>query len=191
MGSTKEKTCDSSKSSLTRDSPIVHNFKKMSSTTFSVPQARIDLHNDSLSLSQRYRALFALKHHACLSPPTTATIPAIEAIASCLAETSSALLKHELAYCLGQTRNPASVPPLRRALLNFEEDAMVRHESAEALGALSDIESLDILRQRRDDIHEKIVVRETCEIAIGKIEWEISQRGSESVKTRLVLFFSN
>ena len=156
----------------------------MSLPAFSVSQARTDLHNSSLSLSQRYRALFALKHHACLSPPTAATLPAIEAIASCLADTPSALLKHELAYCLGQTRNSAAAPPLRKALLNFEEDAMVRHESAEALGALNDIESLDLLRERRDDVNEKKVVRETCEIAVGRIEWEISQQGRENIKKR-------
>lgn len=89
-----------------------------------------------------------------------------------------------MAYCLGQTRNPAAAPPLRTTLLDFEEDDMVRHESAEALGALNDIDSLEILRQRRDDIYEREVVRETCEIAVGRIEWEISQRASESVKTR-------
>lgn len=62
---------------------------------------------------------------------------------------------------------------------------MVRHESAEALGALGDEGSLALLRQRRDDQGEKEVVRETCEIAVGRIEWEISkERQSERLHKR-------
>lgn len=49
---------------------------------------------------------------------------------------------------------------------------MVRHEAAEALGALGDQESLELLRSRRDDVGELTVVRETCEIAVGRLEWE-------------------
>jgi deoxyhypusine monooxygenase len=143
------------------------------------------LQNESLPLAQRYRALFGLKHHACQHPPTAYTHPAIAAIASAFA-TPSALLKHELAYCLGQTRHAeAAAPALRKALLDFAEDDMVRHESAEALGALGDVYSLQILKERRDDGAEKEVVRETCEIAVGRIEWEGSLRGKEGrVKER-------
>ncbi|TKA54085.1 Deoxyhypusine hydroxylase, partial [Cryomyces minteri] len=57
-------------------------------------------------LAYRFRALFSLKHLACLDPPTEQTIPAIKAIAAGFSS-PSALLKHELAYCLGQTRNAA------------------------------------------------------------------------------------
>jgi deoxyhypusine monooxygenase len=40
----------------------------------------------------------------------------------------SALLKHELAYCLGQTKNVTAVPTLESVLANESEDPMVRHE---------------------------------------------------------------
>lgn len=40
----------------------------------------------------------------------------------------SALLKHELAYCLGQMQNPSAVPALESVLQNTSEDPMVRHE---------------------------------------------------------------
>jgi deoxyhypusine monooxygenase len=40
----------------------------------------------------------------------------------------SALLKHELAYCLGQMKNPASLPTLGSVLKDTSEDPMVRHE---------------------------------------------------------------
>lgn len=41
---------------------------------------------------------------------------------------SSALLKHELAYCLGQMNNQLALPSLERVLKDETEDPMVRHE---------------------------------------------------------------
>lgn len=67
---------------------------------------------------------------------------------------------------------------------------MCRHEAAEALGALSDKESLAVLRSMRDDQEEPEVVRETCEIAVGRIEWEHSRVGEgEKLRTRFVEFY--
>ena len=40
----------------------------------------------------------------------------------------SALLKHELAYCLGQMKNPNALPVLESVLADEKEDPMVRHE---------------------------------------------------------------
>ena len=149
-----------------------------------VSKLHIALVDESLPLSHRYRALFGLKHHACLNPPTDLSLPAINAIASAF-DTPSALLKHELAYCLGQTKNLLAAPCLREVLQNRSEDAMVRHESAEALGALGDEKSLDLLRRRRDDPKEIGVVKETCEIAVERIEWELSeQKKSERIQKR-------
>ncbi len=129
----------------------------------------------------RTTSLFSLKHLACLHPPTEKTIPAIEAIAAAFTS-PSALLKHELAYCLGQTRNLAAVPFLRHVLEDKAEDPMCRHEAAEALGALGDVDSLELLRSLRDDGTEVEVVRETCDIAVERIEWE----NSESKKREVV-----
>ena len=52
---------------------------------------------------------------------------------------------------------------------------MCRHEAAEALGALSDAGSLDLL-EKYCDVREVEVVRETCEIAIDRIKWAISDK---------------
>jgi len=152
-----------------------------------VPGLRKILTCESISLAQRFRALFSLKHVACLQPPTGETIPAIKAISAAFTSPST-LLKHELAYCLGQTRNLASVPFLRHVLEDKDEDPMCRHEAAEALGALGDMNSLDILRSMRDDEKEVEVVRETCDIAVERIEWENSeQRERENVQQRWAL----
>lgn len=135
-------------------------------------------------LARRFRALFSLKYLASLKPPTDQTVPAIEAIAAAFTS-PSALLKHELAYCLGQSRHGAAVAPLRHVLEDKQEDAMCRHEAAEALGALGDAESLALLKELRDDAQEVEVVRETCDIAVDRIEWEHSlQRKQEQLKQR-------
>jgi len=138
--------------------------------------------SESSPLALRFRALFALKHHASQQPPTLQTKLAVDAIAAAFT-TPSALLKHELAYCLGQTRNDHATPYLRSVLENRHEDTMCRHEAAEALGALGDRVSLNILKARRDDETEEVVVRETCEIAVERVQWEHStQRASEKLK---------
>lgn len=137
---------------------------------------------ESNPLAVRFRALFSLKHIASQNPPDAQTIPAIDAIAAGFAS-PSALLKHELAYCLGQTRNDAAIIHLTRVLKDMEQEPICRHEAAEALGALGDQSSLDLLRERRDDPREEAVVRETCEIAVDRLEWEQStSRKDERLK---------
>ena len=151
---------------------------------------RKTLTSESAPLAHRFRALFSLKHHASQQPPTTLTLPAIAAIAAAFAS-PSALLKHELAYCLGQTRHLEAVPYLRKVLKNKGEDPMCRHEAAEALGALGDTGSLEMLKGLRDDAQEAEVVRETCEIAVERIDWEHStRRKTEVLRERCVSFTS-
>jgi deoxyhypusine monooxygenase len=134
---------------------------------------RKSLTDEGNSLAVRFRALFSLKHLA--TQPETA-LAAIRAIAAALSS-QSALLKHELAYCLGQTKNPAVVPFLRAVLAQADEEPMCRHEAAEALAAVGDVDSLDLLRAYRDDAEEPSVVRETCDVAVAKLEWEQSAEG--------------
>lgn len=149
-----------------------------------VASLRNTLTSEEIPLARRFRALFSLKHLACLNPPTEQTLPAIEAIAAAFTS-PSALLKHELAYCLGQTKNLKSVPFLRHVLEDRKEDSMCRHEAAEALAALGDSGSLALLKGLRDDPNEPEVVRETAEIAVDRIVWEGSKEGkAEKLRTR-------
>ena len=153
---------------------------------------RAILLSETAPLARRFRALFSLKHLASRMPPTPDSLAAVAAIAAALVPSASALLKHELAYCLGQTGSrEAAAPHLRRVLADAGEDAMCRHEAAEALGALGDADSLGMLRERRDDEGEPDVVRETCEIAVERILWEMDAEGrrTETLKIRLVRRF--
>lgn len=139
------------------------------------------LTSEAVPLARRFRALFSLKHLAC-QPGSPRTIAAIQAIAAAFTS-PSALLKHELAYCLGQTKNLEAVPYLRMVLENKREDAMCRHEAAEALGALGDVGSVEIMKQMKADTNEPVVVRETCDIAIDRIIWETSKsKETENLK---------
>ncbi|RMJ22202.1 hypothetical protein PHISP_06921 [Aspergillus sp. HF37] len=154
----------------------------MEGTDGPVLKLRKVLTSESEPLARRFRALFSLKHLACLQPPSDQTLPAIQAIAAAFAS-PSALLKHELAYCLGQTRNPDAVSFLRVVAKDPAEDAMCRHEAAEALGALGDRGSLGILEKLRDDTQEQDVIRETCDLAVDRILWENSEQSkSEKLK---------
>lgn len=149
-----------------------------------IPPLRSALTSEQTPLAIRFRALFSLKYHASEHPSTPYTVPAIHAIAAAFSS-PSALLKHELAYCLGQTKNLDSVPFLRSVLEDRGEDSMCRHEAAEALGALGDWDSLELLRSLRDDAQEVEVVKETCDIAVERVEWEHSaERNAERLQDR-------
>ncbi|CAG9997516.1 unnamed protein product [Clonostachys byssicola] len=143
-----------------------------------VAALRESLCSEATPLPLRFRALFSLKHVAKTSDDPATAVAAIEAIAAGFSS-PSALLKHELAYCLGQTANTASVKPLRAVLADLKEDPMCRHEAAEALGALGWADNLDILKEYRDRAGEDISIIETCEIAIDRIEWENSKARQE------------
>ncbi|KDQ15021.1 hypothetical protein BOTBODRAFT_32026 [Botryobasidium botryosum FD-172 SS1] len=122
-------------------------------------------------LPERFRALFTLK--------AIGDQRAVGIIAKGFRD-SSALLKHELAYVLGQISDPSAVPVLSAVLEDKSEDPMVRHEAAEALGALSSVESIPLLKKYTTD--QEQCVRETCEIALDKIEWDRSEEAKQLKK---------
>lgn len=154
------------------------------SSVATIQSLRDSLCSETTPLPLRFRALFSLKHLAKESKGSAASLAAIDAIAAGFSS-PSALLKHELAYCLGQTGNAAAGPYLHKVLSDVQEDAMCRHEAAEALGALGNADDLDILRQFRDREGEEKVIVETCEIAIDRIEWENSeQKKQEKLRQR-------
>lgn len=111
-------------------------------------------------LTQRFRALFTLRN---LGGPE-----AIEWISKAFSD-ESALLKHELAYCLGQMQDRRAIPTLTAVLKDTRQEAMVRHEAGEALGAIGDSVVLDLLKEYSQD--PVIEVAETCQLAVRRLEW--------------------
>lgn len=104
-------------------------------------ELRLCLLDEDARIFDRYRAMFALRNRG--GPE------AVEALSAACTTSSSALLKHEVAYVLGQMQDARAVEELRNVLGNAQEHAMVRHEAAEALGSIAAPECLELLRQVR------------------------------------------
>lgn len=143
----------------------------------------------STPLHTRFRALFTLKS-LCVSPvDVSRSASIIDLIGSGLsAPTTSALLRHELAYVLGQIGSAHAVPVLERTLSDVSgQEEMVRHEAAESLAAIGELsdETIELLQHfakagGRGGDDDGRVVRETCEVALAKIAWNQSEEGRES-----------
>jgi len=78
------------------------------------------LNDKNRSLAERFRALFTLRN---IGGQT-----AIDCITACFGD-PSALLKHELAYCLGQMLDTYAIPALAAVLKDVNQEPMVRHEA--------------------------------------------------------------
>ncbi|CAB3253664.1 unnamed protein product [Arctia plantaginis] len=133
------------------------------------------LNDSSRPMKERFRALFTLRN---LGGQT-----AIECISQCFSD-KSVLLKHELAYCLGQMQDERAIPVLRSLLEDKEQDPIVRHEAAEALGAIGDPKLRDILEKYMED--PAVEVAETCQIALHRLNW-VANSDEESQSKSLYL----
>ncbi|NXT91954.1 DOHH hydroxylase, partial [Anhinga rufa] len=111
-------------------------------------------------LPARFRALFTLRNLGGRA--------AVDWISRAFGD-GSALLKHELAYCLGQMQDEAAIPVLIRVLEDTGQEPMVRHEAGEALGAIGNPDVLDILKRYSED--PVVEVAETCQLAVRRLEW--------------------
>ena len=81
----------------------------------------------------------------------------------------SVLLKHEVAYAIGQMRDPEAIEVLRNLLEDTEQHPVVRHEAGEALGAIGTDECLALVEPFVEDPSQE--VRETCQLAVARIKW--------------------
>ncbi|XP_041978433.1 deoxyhypusine hydroxylase [Aricia agestis] len=130
------------------------------------------LNDPQRPMKERFRALFTLRN---LGGET-----AIKCISECFKD-ESVLLKHELAYCLGQMQDKRAIPILRSILENKNEDPIVRHEAGEALGAIGDPNLLELLEKYQHD--PAVEVAETCQIALQRLNW-ISKDDSKDKLSR-------
>lgn len=126
--------------------------------------------DQAVPMKARYRALFTLKNLGGQD--------AVKNIGKGFQD-PSALLKHECAYCLGQMQDTSAISILIDVLKNLKEDPMVRHEAGEALGAIgqSTDEVQSVLNEFAKDPHPEVA--ETCQLALGRLEWLEQQKKSE------------
>ena len=130
-----------------------------------VSNLRNTICDEDEKMFQRMRALFALRN--------IGGEESVDALAAAFGS-ASALLKHEIAYVLGQMQDDHAVPHLIERLEDLDEDVMVRHEAAEALGAIGNRSAMTTLEKFVND--EEIVVAESCEVAIDLLNWVSSKR---------------
>ncbi|EDO39972.1 predicted protein [Nematostella vectensis] len=115
------------------------------------------------SLTKRFRALFTLRN--------LGGKVAIEHISKCFND-PSALLKHELAYCLGQMQDPDALP----ILIRTGEDLGVQYLTGEDLGVQYRTgEDLGVQYLTGEDLG----IAETCQLALQRIEWLQTQKDDE------------
>ncbi|XP_050670830.1 deoxyhypusine hydroxylase [Leptidea sinapis] len=124
-------------------------------------------------MKERFRALFTLRDIGGLT--------AINCINECFTD-ESVLLKHELAYCLGQMQDKTAIPILRNVLEDKNQDPIVRHEAGEALGAIGCPELFELLEKYQND--EAIEVSETCKIALQRLHWVASDKNKKLSESR-------
>ncbi|XP_076636742.1 deoxyhypusine hydroxylase nero [Colletes latitarsis] len=118
------------------------------------------LNDNNRPLKERFRALFTLKN--------IGGSKAIEQIHKCFKD-ESALLKHELAYCLGQMQDPYAIPILIEVLADVTQEPMVRHEAGEALGAIGETSVIPVLEDYSKDCVPEVA--ETCQLALCRLRW--------------------
>ena len=131
--------------------------------TTSTPELRACLLDDQARIFNRYRAMFALRNRGGSE--------AVAALAESFAS-NSALLKHEVAYVLGQMQDSNTVDQLREVLEDGRENPMVRHEAAEALGSIAAPECIALLQHYARD--REPIVADSCVVALDMLQHEQS-----------------
>lgn len=146
--------------------PPVYHYVSPAPAAKAAPVAtlREQLLDQSQPLFERYRALFALRD-AVPQAGDAALAPLCEALGD---RRDSALLKHEVAFVLGQLEHSAADEALCEAVRREDEHGMVRHEAAEALGAIGSPKAIEVLRAYSD--HEEEILRESCWVALMWLE---------------------
>ncbi|MAT49394.1 MAG: hypothetical protein CMA27_06140 [Euryarchaeota archaeon] len=127
-------------------------------TVKSLEKLNIILNNEEENMFERMRAVFSLRNDG--------SDESVDILSNGF-NSNSALLKHEIAYVMGQMQNEAAIPHLIERLEDEEEHVMVRHEAAEAIGAIGNISTKPILEKFLN--HKLPEISESCEVALGLI----------------------
>ncbi|KAJ7977274.1 Deoxyhypusine hydroxylase [Quillaja saponaria] len=165
------------KLSVTAKSPFMSVDPAAPAPCSPLHQLRELLLDEGKGMYERYAALFALRNDG----GNEAVAAIIDSLGS-----KSALLRHEVAYVLGQLQNKAASAALSNIIRDANEHPMVRHEAAEALGSIADDESVALLEEFARD--PEPIVSQSCEVALSMLEYERSGKSFEFLfmKTTLV-----
>jgi len=119
----------------------------------------------NIPLHKRFRALFTLKSlknedavriiSQGVPLPSGMCVCSVVTVYSLAFSDDSALLKHELAYCLGQMKVKTALPTLESVLRDENEDPMVRHEVRLSLKHTSYQYLFNLQRKSTDNRRQK------------------------------------
>ncbi|XP_071738188.1 deoxyhypusine hydroxylase isoform X2 [Rutidosis leptorrhynchoides] len=163
-----KKVGDDDQSSAIDTSPFLSVDPAAPASCSSVPELREVILNEEKGMYERYGALFGLRNHRG-DEAVAAIIESLNA--------KSALLRHEVAYVLGQLQNKAASDALSSILKDVNEHPMVRHEAAEALGSIADDQCISLLEEFLKD--PEPIVSQSCEVALSMLEFERSGKSFE------------
>ena len=136
------------------------------------------------TLPEKYKCLFALR--SITDSEHKPSVKAVLALGTALRdENSSALLRHEIAFVIGQLAFgmsaaliPSTIEVLEKSVSNSQEHCMVRHEAAIALGSIagdtSEIESFltKIGELPIDECNQdEAIVIESCVVALESLRY--------------------
>lgn len=138
--------------------PAIPLFKEFNTQNL---KKAIEILESDPCLYQKYKAMFFLRDNDCLEAKD-ALIRAYEQ--------KSALLKHELAFIMGQMRLIEAVQALYKVMSDKNEHGMVRHEAAGALGAIGTDECKKYLTEFINDPCD--ILRESVVVALDVWEYE-------------------
>ncbi|GAA0142575.1 lyase [Lithospermum erythrorhizon] len=167
-----EEICRGNDEAQTDRSPFLSVDPAAPAACSSVQQLREILLNEDQGMYGRYAALFALRNNG--------EDDAVSAIIESL-DAKSALLRHEVAYVLGQLQNKKATDALIKTLKDAHEHPMVRHEAAEALGSIADEQSIALLEEFTKD--PEPIVSQSCEVALSMLDFERSGKSFEYLYT--------
>jgi len=108
----------------------------------SLDELRESFLDEREEIFDRYRAMFALRN--------LGGTEAVKILTDSFESSRSALLKHEVAYVLGQMQDAHATARLKVVLEDAAENPMVRHEAAEAMGSIATAECLEMLKKVRE-----------------------------------------
>jgi deoxyhypusine monooxygenase len=139
---------------------------------------------EETSLTEKYRSLFALR--TITDVDHKPSVKSVLALGRALrSEKTSALLRHEIAFVIGQlafgmcaSTIPSCIDSLKESVKNADEHCMVRHESAIALGSIAgDNSNIEEFLTTYGDLpiddsnQDEAIVIESCIVACESLRY--------------------
>lgn len=154
-------------------SSVTETIATVPDTAPSFEQLRDALLDLSQPIGKRTRAIFYLRSRGGLEDLQVL-------LTALLNHKDSELMRHELAYVIGQFQMEEACETLHGVVADESDDGMVRHEAAEALGAIGAEQSLPVLEKFSNDPAPEVA--DTCKLAADLVKYKLAKAKGEIVE---------